>query len=1172
MVCSVSCIKSAGAASAYYSQTDDYYRDAGHAPTAWQGAGAAALGLAGEVSTDQAEALLQGQLPNGERVGNDDHRPGWDATFSAPKSVSVALYVHGDDRLLAAHDAAVREAIAYLEREAAATRIRKDDEIHTGATGNLVVASYRHDTSREGDPQLHTHSVIMNVTQSADGQWRSLESKPIYRLQTEAGAVYRASLARELERLGYEIEKTQEGKHPSFELRQVNQAERQLFSTRSAQIDAELARMGKTRETATAEEKQIATLNTRAAKETLDRGALLAEWREQARAAGHQIDGRPESREISGSVYAQRADAALAHAVAHLSERETRFSPRQIVAEARKAGMGGIDDRDIAAAIGRAQARGELVLSSTRQFDVIAGQKQEGAGLTTQEAQQTELRMLALAGAGVGTATPITTREGVDAAIDRQEKATGHSFNEAQREATHAVLAGQDRITPIQGYAGTAKTTSVLAASAAELRIQGYEVVALAPTHSSAKTLGDSIRAESQTVAHFLNARPETSERPRVYVVDEASMLSARDMTRLLDRTQDGRLILVGDVKQLGSVEAGAAFRQLQEDSGLKTQVLDQIVRQRNAELRQALYDAIRGDATAALAKVEVRELETREQRVQAIAQDYATMGRDEREKTIIIAPGRDDRREINDAVRAQIKERGELGRETTITTLDKRDLTAAESKRAASYTVGDHLQAGRDYQSLGLQKGETARVVAVDVDRNRLTLENPKGERTEIDPSRYGKLQTFEARQMQVAEGDRLVVRENSDKLKNGAVLHIEKVTDTQIHARDDAGRLHKLDAEATHKLSHGYAQTAHESQGRTCKNVLIHGESNRVNLQTQQNAYVALSRATDGARIYTDSRERLAEQLGRESGQKETALDHRPDDPFPKSISETDIRNPLPKSISESEMDKRFPKRKSEMRERIEARRDATLARAALDTRGSMPAGRQVAKDLEAGRARWTADSQGERYLQYRDGRTFHPQLHGRVRETGLRQLATLGRTEKRAVLVDRHLIDTRILGHRMQAIKTGEKVLISREGAFSKWAGQQKDLMAQRHAEHGRGGVLRQANDAAKSAVLTRSEGWREATLQESIRARVSTHLETHEMRQAAREHLEGKVETAERLGGALDSARDGTGQSAPWEQTPAPENVRPENILVSGGEKPHDSPAPAPAPARDHDYDR
>ncbi len=909
MVCSVSSIKSSGAASAYYSQTDDYYRDAGHAPTAWAGKGAEALGLRGEVSTAQAEAMLEGRLPNGERVGGRGHRPGWDATFSAPKSVSVAAYVHGDDRLIGAHDAAVREAIGFLERETAATRIREGNAIRTEATSNLVAATYRHDTNREGEPQLHTHSVIMNVTQSADGQWRSLESKPLYRLQTEAGAVYRAALARECERLGYTIEKTQEGKHPSFELRDVSKVEAGVFSSRSQQIDRELERMGLTRETATAEQKQIAALNTRQAKENLDRGNLLLEWREQARAAGFEPGQRPETREIEAGEYQRRADEAVKSAIEHLSERETRFTEKQIVTEARKIGMGGIDDRDIKSAIDRAETRHDLARTTTRQFDAITGQKQQQAGYTTREAQQTEMKMLAHADRAAGAARPAMSAEAAESAIHAQEGKTGFKFNEAQVEATRAVLAGQDRITLIQGYAGTAKTTSVLAASSDALRQQGYEVVALAPTHSAAKTLGDSIGAESQTVAKFLNSQHQpTADGRRVYMVDEASMLSARDMERLLERTQHGRLILVGDVKQLGSVEAGAAFRQLQTESSLRTQVLDQIVRQRNDELKQAVYDAIRGDARGAMEKVEVRELNTREARVAEIAKTYSALDRAEREKTIVIAPGRDDRREINEAVRAELKARGELGEDRAIQTLDRKDLTKVEASRAASYSVGDHVQAVRNYQSLGLKKGESARVVAVDVHNNKLTIENARGEQKRIDPAKYAKLQAFEPREMQVSVGDRLVNRENTDRLKNGAVLHVEKVTDTHVHARARDGKLHKLDVRKDdHKLDHGYAQTGHEAQGRTCKNVLIHAESNRVNLQNQQNAYVALSRATDNAKVYTDSRERLAEQIERESGQKETALDRSEsenDKTFQNQKDSSENDKSFQKDISESEI----------------------------------------------------------------------------------------------------------------------------------------------------------------------------------------------------------------------------------------------------------------------------
>jgi hypothetical protein len=208
--------------------------------------------------------------------------------------------------------------------------------------------------------------------------------------------------------------------------------------------------------------------------------------------------------------------------------------------------------------------------------------------------------------------------------------------------------------------------------------------------------------------------------------------------------------------------------------------------------------------------------------------------------------------------------------------------MTAVERRQAGNYSVGDQVQAGREYQSLGLKRGDFARVVAVDVDRNRLTLETVAGQQKQIDPSRVTKLTAFEQRDMQIAVGDRLVNRANTQALKNGAALRVEKILDGQIHARDGSGKLHKLDASAQHGLDHGYAQTAHESQGRTCTRVLIHAESTRTNLQNQQNMYVALSRATDDARIYTDNREALAQQIERESGQKETALDE-PEPPPP-------------------------------------------------------------------------------------------------------------------------------------------------------------------------------------------------------------------------------------------------------------------------------------------------
>lgn len=1171
MVCSVYKVKSSGAASAYYGQTDDYYRSEGYAPTAWAGRGAEALGLRGEVSTEQARALLEGRLPNGERVGGENHQPGQDITFSAPKSVSVAAYVHGDTRIIAVHEEAVKEAIRYLEREAACTRIRENNEVRVEATGNLVVAVYRHDTNRESECNLHSHAVTMNVTQSADGRWRSIESKPIYRLQVEAGQVYAATLSRGLERLGYGIEKTIAGKHTSFELADVSKAERDLFSTRSKQIEAELAKIGKTRETATAAEKQTATLATRAAKEEVDRGMLLDKWRDQHREAGFSVSV-PAGKAIPESEYRQRADEAVKSAVAHLSERETRFTPRQIAAEARKIGMGKIDDRDIESAIARAAERGDLVARETRQFDVITGQKTEQAGYTTAEAMKIERQMLALANASVGAVKPAMTREQADEAIRAQETKPGaFAFNDAQRAATHAVLTGSDGITLIQGYAGSAKTTSVLAASADAFRSMGYEVVALAPTRDAATVLGKSIEAEGKTVASFLLKKPEESEKPRVYVLDEASMLSTRDMEKLLVRTQGSRLIHVGDFQQYGSVEAGAGQRQLQTDSMLKVNVLDVIVRQRNEQLKEAVYDAIRGDPHAALDKIEVSELATRAERVQALSRDYASLSREEREKTIVIAPGKDDRREINDGIRAELKSRGELGESRQFDVVSGVDMTKEEAKRAESYEVGYRLQAGRDYKSLGMEKGDHARVVDVDINKNRITIETGQGDRHEIDPAKYSKLIASEPRQMEIAVGDKLLNRDNTKNLQNGAVLSVEKVTDREIHARDENGKLHKLDMTEARQLDHAYAQTGQQSQGKTCDRVLIHGESTRVNLMSQQALYVMISRAKEFAKFYTDSREKLAKQIEKESGQKETALKsgdkprqqdskERPDGKRPGGDREQDkagkdearekpeadkagkeqpadreadkanpdkadkTRDPEDRQRERDAADERRPQpgdrepaRQGEQPDRRtdeERRRDGELAAAALKTKGPMPQPAKINRDIEKGKAKWEYDSQGERYLVFRDKhdnikQAYHRELHGRVREVGLRQAKTLGMTQKKAVIVDKHL---KVFGINT-GIKTGERVVVGRDTMNQKAFGRDRDELKDRMRSKETSGVGKlwaKAQDKLMSA--TNAEGWRKASTHEAIRAKLSAAIETRSMRSEARDKLEEKVKEA------------------------------------------------------------
>ena len=280
MVATIAALTSATQAASYY-EADDYYAEGGFAPSEWLGKGAQALKLAGAVDREQfAQHLaghVAGQTLGTMREGEWEHRPGWDITFSAPKSVSIMAEVAGDRRLIAVHEQAVKTALGLAEQHFSATRIREDGAIRREATGNLVVASFRHGTSRALDPQLHTHNVILNMTWDEAGQWRSLEPRAFYQMQKQMGAIYRQELAAEVQRLGYAIER---GKDSTFEIAGIGEETLEAFSQRSAAIEARLAERGKNRAQASAAEKQIAALDTRLAKEAVPHAELIGAWRE----------------------------------------------------------------------------------------------------------------------------------------------------------------------------------------------------------------------------------------------------------------------------------------------------------------------------------------------------------------------------------------------------------------------------------------------------------------------------------------------------------------------------------------------------------------------------------------------------------------------------------------------------------------------------------------------------------------------------------------------------------------------------------------------------------------------------------------------------------------------------------------------------------------------------
>lgn len=896
MVATISAIGSSAQASSYY-EADDYYADGGLSPSEWQGESAKDLGLAGEVERDAFRDMLDGKLPDGQQLGTTrdgklEHSPGWDVTMSAPKSVSIMAEVAGDRRLIGAHDRAVKSALAFAERHAAATRIREDGKVERHQTGNLVVASFRHDTSRAQDPQLHTHNVIMNMTRDASGNWRSLEPRALYQLQKAIGAVYRQELAIGVRGLGYEI---QPGKDSLFEIKGVSPDVIRAFSERAAQVEARLAERGQTRATASAEEKQIAALDTRQAKKSVNRAELVKDWRANAGAAGFGRKDRQALVEAAtanaaqadhGPLIAAQGEVLAHHAVAfaaeNLGERQSVFSAADLEKEAGRFGLGKVTAAQIGSAIARAGNEGLLV---PRTF--LDKRGAEFTGFTTAANIENEFRFLRAEGEGRGAVAPMLSATQASKAVARAELQSDHRWNNGQRDATRALLTSANRVTAVQGYAGTAKTTTVLATYAREARAKGLSAAALAPTASAARTLGDALGMRGETVARHLTGNSQGS-RGGIWIVDEASMLSARDMASMLDlgARSNARVVLVGDVKQLGSVGAGAAFAQLQ-NSGMETAKLDEIVRQTNTATKEAVLASIEGDARKALAALDrgggsIVETADRAERFAGIAKAYAALDSTNRARTLVIEPSREGRDALTADIRAELTKAGALSGPTVTTqSLVGKGLSRAEARDPMSYERGDMVRFTRDYADKGILRGDAYRVESIDPAKSAIALKAEDGRDIDWRLRQWGagNAQAFTVQPLELKAGDRIQFTRNDRELGriNGgcgevAAINADARTATVRGERGQTQTLN-LDVSRDQHIRHAYVETAYAAQGRTVDHVIIHADSRATNLVDQKSFYVSVSRAKESVAIYTNDRAKLVSAINERAGLVQTA-----------------------------------------------------------------------------------------------------------------------------------------------------------------------------------------------------------------------------------------------------------------------------------------------------------
>jgi conjugative relaxase-like TrwC/TraI family protein len=341
---------SAKQAESYYEEKysqDDYYTEERRVVGRWFGNGATALGLSGEVTTEAFRAVLRGLHPTTGQVlvqqasAYDDRRAGWDATFNAPKSVSIQALLGEDGRLLEAHRSSVSRALVELERYALSRQRGGSEWV---VTENIVAARFDHVAARPSpnsaddgygpDPHLHTHVVIANMTLRPDTAWRGLDPIEIYRSQTFASAVYRCELAHAVENLGYRIDVT--GGDGRWELRGYTREQVMAFSRRRQDIEEELLRQGLKGAAAA----QNVAHQTRGPKDLRDEQSLKAEWQARAREYGINIDrvaSVADTRRVPAFGAREPISEAVRLSTAHNTEREAvvdRRAPCDLRAEA----------------------------------------------------------------------------------------------------------------------------------------------------------------------------------------------------------------------------------------------------------------------------------------------------------------------------------------------------------------------------------------------------------------------------------------------------------------------------------------------------------------------------------------------------------------------------------------------------------------------------------------------------------------------------------------------------------------------------------------------------------------------------------------------------------------------------------------------------------------------
>jgi conjugative relaxase-like TrwC/TraI family protein len=873
----------------FTSAEQNYWKQEDTIQGEWRGKLADKFELSGAVGAVEFARLAEGRHPqtgeqlvrhraaheytteDGRTVSPVEHRAGWDATFFAPKSISLTALVGGDDEVREAHRKAVAFALNELEHY---TEARIGGNHAPETTGQFVAATFEHDTARPVDgyaaPQLHTHAGIFNMTEREDGTMRALQPRSLFETQQFATAVYQSHLTYQLRSFGYEIEP---GRGGAPEIKGYSQEYLDASSPRRQQIVEAVARTGFTGPEAA----QIAAHNTRDGKQILSPAEVVAAHRQIAAEYGNQAEAivaesqaRRQSRAHQTTLdeRMQQVNSALTFARDKGFEREAVLDERAIFVDAMRRGMGEMTYPEVRANFEARIAAGE--------FREVAGSKHSaGRHFTTARTIQAEKEIIRSVQDGQGRAPQLMSIQDAIPLTESRE-----NLNQTQRKAIEQILTSRDQVQGLQGSAGSGKTTT-LSAIRKGAEQNGYAVEGFAPTSRAAHQLREAGMTADTLQAFLARGRSQADpSQKHLYMVDESSLASTEQMRDFLRRigTED-KVLLIGDVRQHQGVDAGKPFEQLRE-SGMRSALLDRIVRQKDPELLRAVEHLSKNETETGIRMLQqqgrVTEISDAEQRISAIAKTYSAQPNN----TIIVSPDNTSRRALNQAVRQELQQLGLLERENrSVNILTPRsDMTGADRAWAARYEAADVLHYVRGSRENGIEAGSYAQVVETSPRDNLITVRRSDGALVTYDPARLRGISAYREIEREFAVGDRVqLTAPNRDLQVANRDLGTLKSFDSdgRITLYLDSGKDVSFDPREMRHFDHGYAVTSHSSQGLTSEQVLVNMDTEvHPELINGRFAYVSVSRASQDAQIFTNDASTLAESLSRDVS-KTSALD---------------------------------------------------------------------------------------------------------------------------------------------------------------------------------------------------------------------------------------------------------------------------------------------------------